>query len=133
MSLGIAELWRAAGVAPDVVVGHSQGEVTAATIAGHLSYEDGARIIALRSRLAKRTAGRGRMLAVDLGVDQAEKALEGFEDSVSLAVNNGPSSCVLSGDTDAVLDAAWSCWRRTARSAAWSTSTTPRTATTWTS
>ncbi|MGC9440836.1 SDR family NAD(P)-dependent oxidoreductase [Streptomyces sp. WG5] len=103
MSLGIAELWRAAGVAPDVVVGHSQGEVTAATIAGHLSYEDGARIIALRSRLAKRTAGRGRMLAVDLGVAEAEKALEGFEDSVSLAVNNGPSSCVLSGDTDAVL------------------------------
>ncbi|MGX1405216.1 SDR family NAD(P)-dependent oxidoreductase [Streptomyces ambofaciens] len=103
MSLGIAELWRAAGVAPDVVVGHSQGEVTAATIAGHLSYEDGARIIALRSRLAKRTAGRGRMLAVDLDVAQAEKALEGFEDSVSLAVNNGPSSCVLSGDTDAVL------------------------------
>ncbi|MFF3329611.1 SDR family NAD(P)-dependent oxidoreductase [Streptomyces sp. NPDC002888] len=103
MSIGIAELWRAAGVEPDVVVGHSQGEVTAATIAGHLSYEDGARIIALRSALAKRTAGRGRMLAVDLGVEEAHKALDGFEDSVSLAVNNGPSSCVLSGDTDAVL------------------------------
>ncbi|MFI9744154.1 SDR family NAD(P)-dependent oxidoreductase [Streptomyces sp. NPDC052494] len=103
MSIGIAELWRAAGVEPDVVVGHSQGEVTAATIAGHLSYEDGARIIALRSALAKRTAGRGRMLAVDLDVEGALKALDGFEDTVSLAVNNGPSSCVLSGDTDSVL------------------------------
>lgn len=103
MSIGVAELWRAAGVEPDVVVGHSQGEVTAATIAGHLSYEDGARIIALRSALAKRTVGRGRMLAVDLGIAEARRALEGFEDSVSLAVNNGPSSCVLSGDSDAVL------------------------------
>ncbi|WP_405853292.1 type I polyketide synthase [Streptomyces sp. NBC_00090] len=103
MSIGIAELWRAAGVEPDVVVGHSQGEVTAATIAGHLSYADGARIIALRSALAKRTAGRGRMLAVDLDVEGALKALDGFEDTVSLAVNNGPSSCVLSGDTDSVL------------------------------
>ncbi|MFF8834847.1 SDR family NAD(P)-dependent oxidoreductase [Streptomyces sp. NPDC015130] len=103
MSIGIAEMWRAAGVEPDVVIGHSQGEVTAATIAGHLSYEDGARIIAVRSALAKRTAGRGRMLAVDLDVEGALKALDGFEDTVSLAVNNGPSSCVLSGDTDSVL------------------------------
>ncbi|MEU7068814.1 type I polyketide synthase [Streptomyces narbonensis] len=103
MSIGIAEMWRAAGVEPDVVIGHSQGEVTAATIAGHLSYEDGARIIAIRSALAKRTAGRGRMLAVDLDVEGAQKALDGFEDTVSLAVNNGPTSCVLSGDTDSVL------------------------------
>ncbi|WEH39055.1 type I polyketide synthase [Streptomyces sp. AM 2-1-1] len=103
MSLGIAALWRDAGVEPDVVIGHSQGEVTAATIAGHLSYEDGARVIALRSALAKRTAGRGRMLAVDLGPEDARKALDGFEDTVSLAVNNGPSSSVLSGDGDSVL------------------------------
>ncbi|MDT0378445.1 type I polyketide synthase [Streptomyces sp. DSM 42041] len=103
MSLGLAELWRAAGVEPDVVIGHSQGEVTAATIAGLLSYEDGARIIARRSALATRAAGRGRMLAVDLGLEDARKALDGFEDVVSLAVNNGPSSCVLSGDGDAVL------------------------------
>ncbi|MEU9360174.1 type I polyketide synthase [Streptomyces sp. NPDC048301] len=103
MSIGIAELWRAAGVEPDVVIGHSQGEVTAATIAGHLTYEDGARIIALRSALAKRTAGRGRMLSVELDVEGARAALDGFEDTVQLAVNNGPSSCVLSGDTDSVL------------------------------
>lgn len=104
VSLGLAELWREAGAIPDVVVGHSQGEVTAATLAGILSYEDAALVMARRSAIAARTAGHGRMLAVDLGVEDATRALAGFEGRVSLAVNNGPTSCVLSGDTDAVLE-----------------------------
>ncbi|MFB6888773.1 SDR family NAD(P)-dependent oxidoreductase [Kitasatospora sp. NPDC056327] len=103
VSLGLCEVWRAAGVEPDVVVGHSQGEVTAATAAGILSYEDGAMVVARRSAIARRTSGRGRMLAVDLSLDAAKAALSGFEEGVSLAVNNGPNSCVLSGDTELVL------------------------------
>ncbi len=102
VSVGIARLWREAGIEPDVVVGHSQGEITAATVAGILSYEDAALIMARRSMLAARTTGRGRMLAVELDVAAARQALAGFEELVSLAVNNGPTSCVLSGDTDAV-------------------------------
>ncbi|MEW2117410.1 SDR family NAD(P)-dependent oxidoreductase [Streptomyces sp. NPDC005474] len=103
VSLGLAELWREAGVIPDVVVGHSQGEVTAATLAGILSYEDAALVMARRSAIARRTSGNGRMLAVDLDAQAAVRALSGFEGKVSLAVDNGPNSCVLSGDTDAVL------------------------------
>lgn len=103
MSLGIAELWRANGVEPDVVLGHSQGEITAATLAGILSYEDAALVMARRSAIARRASGRGRMLAVDLDREAALAALEGFEDSVSLAVHNGPHSCVLSGDEESVL------------------------------
>ncbi|MEU1475134.1 type I polyketide synthase [Streptomyces sp. NPDC005760] len=102
VSVGIAEMWRRAGVEPDVVIGHSQGEVTAATVAGILSYEDAALVMALRSAIARRTSGRGRMLAVELGREAAQEALAGFEELVSLAVNNGPTSCVLSGSTDAV-------------------------------
>ncbi|MER5352366.1 type I polyketide synthase [Kitasatospora sp. NPDC002551] len=103
VTLGLCEVWRAAGVEPDVVVGHSQGEVTAATAAGILSYRDGAMVVARRSAIARRTSGRGRMLAVDLSLDAAKAALSGFEEGVSLAVNNGPNSCVLSGDTELVL------------------------------
>ncbi|MEU8340640.1 SDR family NAD(P)-dependent oxidoreductase [Spirillospora sp. NPDC048832] len=103
MALGLAELWRGAGVQPDVVLGHSQGEITAATLAGVLSYEDAALVMVRRSAIARRTSGHGRMLAVDLDREAAQAALEGFEDSVSLAVHNGPSSCVLSGDEEAVL------------------------------
>ncbi len=59
-------------------------------------------VMARRSLLAARTSGRGRMLAVELDVTAAREALAGFEELVSLAVNNGPTSCVLSGDTEAV-------------------------------
>ncbi|MFI0778854.1 SDR family NAD(P)-dependent oxidoreductase [Streptomyces sp. NPDC021212] len=102
VSVGLAESWRAAGVEPDVVVGHSQGEVSAATVAGLLSVEDAALIVARRSALVARTAGEGGMLAVELGADAARRALAGSEDVLSLAVVNGPRSCVLSGDLDAL-------------------------------
>ncbi|MGA5040323.1 type I polyketide synthase [Streptomyces capoamus] len=102
--VSLAAVWRAAGVEPDVVVGHSQGEIAAATVAGVLSVEDAALVVARRSAVLLRTsAGTGRMLAVDLDADAARAALEGFEDSVALAVHNGPRSCVLSGETDSVL------------------------------
>ncbi|MEU9238527.1 type I polyketide synthase [Streptomyces sp. NPDC048385] len=103
VSVALAEVWRAAGVEPDLVVGHSQGEVGAATVAGILSYADAAMIVARRSLLARRASGRGLMLAVDLDVAGALAALDGFEETVSLAVNNGPRSCVLSGEKESVL------------------------------
>jgi phthiocerol/phenolphthiocerol synthesis type-I polyketide synthase C len=103
VSVALAAAWEAAGITPDVVVGHSQGEVAAATVAGILSLEDAATVIARRSLLAVRAAGRGRMMAVALDADQSRVALAGFEDVVSLAVSNSPTSSVLSGDGDAVL------------------------------
>ncbi|MFE1897176.1 SDR family NAD(P)-dependent oxidoreductase [Streptomyces yangpuensis] len=104
VSVALAAAWRTAGVEPDVVVGHSQGEIAAATVAGILPLEDAALVVARRSAVLLRTAaGTGRMLAVDLDADAATAALEGFEDCVALAVHNGPGSCVLSGDGDSVL------------------------------
>lgn len=103
VTLGLAELWRAAGVHPDVVIGHSQGEITAATVAGMLSYEDAALIMARRSAIARRTSGHGRMMVVELDLQAAHESLAGFEDTVSVAANNGPRSCLLSGETDSIL------------------------------
>lgn len=102
-SVALAELWRAAGVEPDVVVGHSQGEVSAATVSGALSHEDAARVVAMRSAAVRAIAGKGLMMAVELDPEAAQRSLEGFEDLVSVAVNNGPTSCVLSGEADSVL------------------------------
>lgn len=103
VSVALTEVWRAAGITPDVVVGHSQGEVSAATVAGILSYDDAALTVVRRSKLAARASGNGRMLAVGLDAASARVALEGFEEFVSLAADNGPQSCVLSGETEAVL------------------------------
>nr|AQW44891.1 polyketide synthase [Corallococcus coralloides] len=102
MEVALAELWRAWGVEPDAVVGHSMGEVAAAHVAGALSLEDAAAIICRRSRLLRTVSGRGAMVMVDLTLEEAREALRGFEDRVSVAVSNGVRSTVLSGDPAAL-------------------------------
>jgi len=103
MLVSLAAAWERAGVRPDVVVGHSQGEIAAATVAGVLSVADGAAVVSRRAAILRAAAGGGRMLAVDLGWDALGTALTGFEETVTPAVHNGPRSCVLSGDADSVV------------------------------
>ncbi|MCO7193124.1 SDR family NAD(P)-dependent oxidoreductase [Pseudonocardia sp. McavD-2-B] len=101
--VGLAALWRAHGVEPDAVVGHSQGEIAAAVVSGALSLRDGARVVALRSRaIARSLAGRGGMMSVALPVADAEGHLAGYEGRVSVAAVNGPRSAVLAGEPDAL-------------------------------
>ena len=64
--VSLAEVWRSYGVEPAAVVGHSQGEIAAAVVAGALSLEDGARVVALRSKAILALSGRGGMASVQL-------------------------------------------------------------------
>ncbi|MFD4509258.1 SDR family NAD(P)-dependent oxidoreductase [Streptomyces sp. NPDC058457] len=93
--VSLAALWESVGVRPDAVVGHSQGEIAAAVVAGALSLEDGARVVALRSRAITALAGRGGMVSVPLPVDEVRELLP---EGVSVAAVNGLSSVVVSGD-----------------------------------
>ena len=98
VQVALAALWRAWGVEPDAVVGHSMGEVAAAYVSGALSLEDAALVICTRSKLVKRTVGQGAMGAVELSIEDARRAIAGYEDRVSIAVSTSPTSTVLSGD-----------------------------------
>ncbi|GLZ27949.1 hypothetical protein Lesp02_01390 [Lentzea sp. NBRC 105346] len=91
--VSLAELWRSCGVEPDAVIGHSQGEIAAAVVAGALSLEDGARIVALRSRALTKISGKGGMIAV-------QRVPDGLPGTVSVAAVNGPGSFVLSGEVE---------------------------------
>jgi myxalamid-type polyketide synthase MxaD len=102
IQVALAALWRSWGIEPDAVVGHSMGEVAAAHIAGALSLEDATRVICNRSRLVKPTIGQGAMAAVELSIADAQRALAGYEDRVSIAASNGVKSTVLSGDPAAL-------------------------------
>ena len=102
VQVALAALWRSWGIEPHAVVGHSMGEVAAAHVAGALSLDDAVRVICTRSRLVKPTIGRGAMAAVDLSIADAQRAIAGYEDRVSIAVSNGPTSTVLSGDPAAL-------------------------------
>ncbi|MDC0676172.1 type I polyketide synthase [Sorangium atrum] len=102
IEVALAALWRSWDVEPDAVLGHSMGEVAAAHVAGILSLEDAARIICRRSRLMRRVSGRGAMALVELTMAEAERALAGHEQRLSIAASNGPRSTVLSGDAQAL-------------------------------
>jgi acyl transferase domain-containing protein/NADPH:quinone reductase-like Zn-dependent oxidoreductase/acyl carrier protein len=104
MEVALAALWRAWGVEPDAVVGHSMGEVAAACVAGALSLEDGVAVICRRSALMKRISGQGEMALVELSIDQAKTEIVGLEDKLGVAVSNGSRSTVLSGDPAALAE-----------------------------
>ncbi|WP_420160134.1 type I polyketide synthase [Nocardiopsis sp. CNT-189] len=99
MMVGLAKVWRSLGVEPDAVLGHSQGEIAAAHVAGALSLEDAARVVILRSQALKVLAGSGGMVSIAAPKDQVEQIIAGRE-GLSIAVVNGPSATVVSGDAD---------------------------------
>ncbi|MEZ0015240.1 type I polyketide synthase, partial [Kitasatospora sp. GAS206B] len=109
--VSLAEVWRAAGVRPNAVIGHSQGEIAAAVVAGALSLEDGARVVALRSRaIAGGLAGLGGMVSVNLPVSDVRERLAVWGESrISVAAVNGPSSVVVSGEPAALDELLASC------------------------
>ncbi|MGW7720875.1 type I polyketide synthase, partial [Streptomyces chartreusis] len=103
--VSLATVWEAYGVRADAVIGHSQGEIAAAVVAGALSLEDGARVVALRSQAIGRTlAGRGGMMSVPLPAAEAAARLEPWDERLTVAAVNGPGAVVVCGDPEA-LDA----------------------------
>jgi myxalamid-type polyketide synthase MxaE and MxaD len=106
LQVALANLWRSWGITPDAVVGHSMGEVAAAHLAGALSLDDAVRVICHRGRLIRTVAGNGRMAVVELSAEATNEVLRGFEDRLSLAAVNAPSSSVISGDAAAIEEVA---------------------------
>jgi pyochelin synthetase len=102
VQVALGRLWQHLGVQPVVVVGHSLGEITAAHFAGVLSLESAARIVCCRGRLLSRLAGKGLMAHIELPSREVENALAPYEGKVTIAAQNDPSSCVLSGEPDAI-------------------------------
>ncbi|WP_240505335.1 type I polyketide synthase [Nocardia mangyaensis] len=110
--VSLARHWRAAGVEPAAVVGHSQGEIAAAYLAGALSLDDAARVVALRSRaVAEGLAGHGGMASIGLGAEAARTRLAAYGERLSLAAVNGPAQTVIAGDTAALAEFLADCDR----------------------
>ncbi|MEH1125591.1 SDR family NAD(P)-dependent oxidoreductase, partial [Micromonospora sp. CPCC 206061] len=106
----LATLWRHHGVRPDAVVGHSQGEIAAAYVAGALSLEDAARIVALRARAITALPPGGGMASITAPASELT-----LPDGIHIAAINGPTSTVVAGDADVLEALVASCEARGVR------------------
>ena len=102
--VSLAAVWEAAGVVPDTVVGHSQGEIAAATVAGMLSLETGARVVAVRSRALSGLRAEGGMVSVVMPVAAVRELMEPWADRLAIAAVNGPAAVVVSGELEALAE-----------------------------
>ncbi|MEW2118305.1 SDR family NAD(P)-dependent oxidoreductase [Streptomyces sp. NPDC005474] len=102
------------GLTPDLLAGHSIGELAAAHAAGVLSLEDAAKLVAARGRLMQSAPAGGAMIAVEGTEEEIAASLAGHESAVSVAAVNSPSSVVISGDADIVEQVAGT-WRAAGR------------------
>ncbi len=100
--VSLARLWRACGVHPDFVVGHSQGEIAAVCVAGGLSLWDAALVVAARSRALVALTGDGGMVSVACSEDELTSLLERLDGEISIAAVNGPRAVVASGEPAAL-------------------------------
>ncbi|MBQ1076696.1 SDR family NAD(P)-dependent oxidoreductase [Micromonospora sp. C31] len=113
--VSLAQLWRSCGVEPAAVVGHSQGELAAACVAGALSLADAARLVVARSRGLLAIAGRGGMVSVPLPAADTEQLIAPWRGSLSVGALNGAAVTVVAGDSASVDELLAHCAERDIR------------------
>jgi len=98
----LVDLWRSWGIEPAAVIGHSVGEVTTAYVSGILTLEEALLVSFHRSRIQKKAANKGSMLAVALTETDAKAIIAPYAEKVSIAAINGPTAITLAGDESAL-------------------------------
>ncbi|OIK05301.1 type I polyketide synthase [Streptomyces monashensis] len=108
--VSLARLWKHFGVEPEVLLGHSQGEIASACVSGALSLGDAAAVVALRSQAIRRgLAGRGGMVSLVCSRSEARRLITRWPGRLSVAAVNGPRSTVVSGDPEALAELMEEC------------------------
>ncbi|MEV2250880.1 type I polyketide synthase [Streptomyces sp. NPDC050147] len=113
--VGLARMWESVGVLPAAVVGHSQGEIAAAHVAGVLSLPDAVRVVVGRSAAITALAGQGAMASVAAPADDVEDWMAPWEGRLWVAAVNGPASTVVAGEPEAVEELLAFCQEKAVR------------------
>ncbi|MCV7442422.1 type I polyketide synthase [Mycobacterium paraense] len=111
MMVSLAEVLGHCGIVPDAVIGHSQGEIAAAYLAGVFGLPEAAKIVARRSQALSALCGAGAMASVLLGAEQLESLLRPWGAALSISAINGPSHTIVSGDPGALQQFSSACER----------------------
>lgn len=97
VEFALLKMWEDYGIKPDLVMGHSIGEYAAAVAAGIISLEDAVKLVSARSRLMDQAPGIGSMATIFADREIVTDLLQGYEDTVCIAVRNALETCVISG------------------------------------
>jgi acyl transferase domain-containing protein len=106
VQVALAALWRHWGIEPDLLIGHSMGEIAAATVSGALSVRAAAAVVCRRAVLLDERAAPGAMWAVQLGEAEARRVVAELAPEAFVAVINSSQSTVLAGDPEVLRDLA---------------------------
>nr|BAO20200.1 putative type I polyketide synthase [Sphaerisporangium sp. SANK 60911] len=98
----LARLWQHHGIHPHAVIGHSQGEIAAAHIAGALTLQDAAKISALRAQTLTTLTHTGAMLSINLPPDQTQTHLTPYKNHLHIAAHNSPTTTIIAGNPQAL-------------------------------
>lgn len=102
LEYALAKIWQSWGIEPDMVLGHSVGEIVAACLAGVFSLEDALKLVAVRGRLIDALPQEGEMVSVQADEARVQQAIARYHNEVSIAAINGLDSLVVSGKRDRV-------------------------------
>ncbi|MEM7125057.1 MAG: SDR family NAD(P)-dependent oxidoreductase [Chloroflexota bacterium] len=103
LEVALATLWQSWGIQPNILIGHSVGEIAAACVAGLFSLEDGLKLVAARGQLMGKLPQDGEMVSVMANEARVQTAIGPYAEDVSIAAINGQESIVISGQREAVL------------------------------
>jgi acyl transferase domain-containing protein/NADPH:quinone reductase-like Zn-dependent oxidoreductase/NAD(P)-dependent dehydrogenase (short-subunit alcohol dehydrogenase family)/acyl carrier protein len=101
LQAGLAEVWRAAGVTPDIAIGHSFGEVTAAYLGGSIALADVAHLVNHRGLIRGHIDRVGAMAAIGLGAEALAEFLPA-DGSIEIGAYNAPAMVTVSGERDSI-------------------------------
>lgn len=101
-AVGVACVWQSCGVAPDITVGHSLGEVAAAYVSARMKLDDAVAIVIARAKAVDRLQGDYRMAALGLSIEEAQRLITTVDGWLEVSAVNSQSSIVVSGQRDAV-------------------------------
>lgn len=99
---GLAKLWQAWGIQPDILLGHSLGEYVAAQLAGVFSLEDAVKLVGSRAKLMQELPALGKMVMIEAPVQVVRSLLASIASPVEISAINSHKNTVISGATKAV-------------------------------